>query len=80
MRRHGDTPSWHDTSVRLAAISPPGVAQGRFFGSHQSGLAECKPSRLFMHRAPSCSVTGDACHQKEIKKIRKTRLKHFLNS
>ena len=38
MRKHGGTPSRRDKHVSLAAISPPGVAQGRFAGGHQSGL------------------------------------------
>ena len=55
MRKHGGTPSRLDKHVMLAAISPPGVAQGRFVGGHQSGLAGCRPPPLFMRRASSCS-------------------------
>ena len=51
MRKHGGTPSRRDTFVTLAAISPPGVAWGRFVGGHQSGLAGCKPPPLFMRGA-----------------------------
>ena len=42
MRKHGGTPSRRDKHVTLAAISPPGVARGRFVGGHQSGVAGCK--------------------------------------
>ena len=42
MRKHGGTPSRHDKYGTLAAISPPGVARGRFVGVHQAGLAGCK--------------------------------------
>ena len=55
MRKHGDTPSRHDKCVTLAAISPPGVARGRFVGGHQSGLAGCKSPSLFKREAYSCS-------------------------
>ena len=53
MRKHGGTPSRRDKHVTLAAISPPGVAQGRFVGGHQSGLAGCKSPPLFKRRASS---------------------------
>ena len=43
MRKHGGTPSQQEEHVTLAAISPPGVARGRFVGGHQSGLAGSKP-------------------------------------
>ena len=55
MRKHGGTPSWRDKHVTLAAISPPGVARGRFVGGHQSGLAGCKSPPLFPRGASSCS-------------------------
>ena len=55
MRKHGGTPSRRDKHVTLAAISPPGVARGRFVGGHQSSLAGCKPPPLFKRRASSCS-------------------------
>ena len=42
----------------LAAISPPGVAQGRFVGGHLTGLAGCKPPPIFMRGASSCSSQG----------------------
>ena len=54
MRKHEGTPSRRDKHVTLAAISPPGVAQGRFVGGHQSGLAGCKPPPLFKRGASSC--------------------------
>ena len=54
MRKHGGTPSRHDKYVTLAAISPPGVARGRFVGGHQSGLAGCKSPPLFKCAASSC--------------------------
>ena len=44
-----------DKHVTLAAISPPGVAWGRFVGGQQSGLAESKPPPLFTREASSCS-------------------------
>ena len=55
MYKHGGTPSRRDKSVTLAAISPPGVARGRFVGGHQSGLAGCKPPPLFKRGVSSCS-------------------------
>ena len=55
MRKHGGAPSRRDEDVTLAAISPPGVARGRFVGGHQSGLAGCKLPPLFKRGAPSCS-------------------------
>ena len=55
MRKHGGTPSRRDKHTTLEAISPPGVARGRFVGGHQSGLAGCKPPPLFMRRGSSCS-------------------------
>ena len=42
MRKHGGTPSRRDKYLTLAAISPAGVARGRFFGGHQSGVVGCK--------------------------------------
>ena len=54
MCKHGGTPSWRDKYVTLAAISPPGVARGRFVGG-QSGLAGCKLPPLFKRGASSCS-------------------------
>ena len=55
MRKHGGTPSRRDKYVTLAAISPPGVARGRFVGGHESGLAGCKSPPLFKRGASSCS-------------------------
>ena len=55
MRKQGGTPSRRDKHVTLAAISPPGVARGRFVGGHQSGLAGSKPPPLFKRGASSCS-------------------------
>ena len=55
MRKHEGTPSRRDKHVTLAAISPPGVARGRFVGSQQSGLAGCKPPPLLKRGASSCS-------------------------
>ena len=51
MRKHEGTPSWRDKHVTLAAISPSGVARGRFVGGHQSGLAGCKLPPLSMRGA-----------------------------
>ena len=58
MRNHGGPPSRRDKHVTLAAISPPGVARGRFVGGQKSGLAGCKPPPLFTRRASSCSSQG----------------------
>ena len=58
MRKHGGTHSRRDKHVTLAAISPPGVARGRFVGGQQSGLAGCKPPPLFTRGASSCSSQG----------------------
>ena len=58
MRKHGGTPSRRDKHVTLAAISPPGVARGRFVGGQQSGLAGSKPPPLFTRHASSCSSQG----------------------
>ena len=58
MRKHGGTPSRRDKYVTLAAISPPGVARGRFVGGQQSGLAGSKPPPLFTREASSCSSQG----------------------
>ena len=58
MRKHGGTPFRRDKHVTLAAISPPGVARGRFVGGQQSGLAGCKPPPLFTRGASSCSSQG----------------------
>ena len=58
MRKHGGTASWRDKYVTLAAISPPGVARGRFVVGHQSGLAGCKSPPLFKRGASSCSSQG----------------------
>ena len=58
MRKHGGTRSRRDKHVTLAAISPPGVARGRFVGGQQSGLAGCKPHPLFTRAASSCSSQG----------------------
>ena len=53
MRKHGGTPSRRDKHVTPAAISPPGVARGRFVGGQQSGLAGCKPPPLYTRGASS---------------------------
>ena len=58
MRKHGGTPSRRDKHVTLAAISPPGVARGRFVGGQQSGLAGSKPPPLNTRGASSCSSQG----------------------
>ena len=58
MRKHGGPASRRDKHVTLAAISPPGVARGRFVGGQQSGLAGCKPPPLFTRGASSCSSQG----------------------
>ena len=58
MRKYGGTPSRRDKHVTLAAISPPGVARGRFVGGQQSGLAGSKPPPLFTRGASSCSSQG----------------------
>ena len=58
MRKHGGTPSRRDKHVTLAAISPPGVARGRFVRGQQSGLAGSKPPPLFTREASSCSSQG----------------------
>ena len=58
MRKHGGTPTRRDKHVTLAAISPPGVARGRFVGGQQSGLTGCKPPPLFTRGASSCSSQG----------------------
>ena len=58
MRKHGGTPSRRDKHVTPAAISPPGVARGRFVGGQQTGLAGCKPPPLFTRGASFCSSQG----------------------
>ena len=58
MRKHGGIPSRRDKYVALAAISPPGVARGRFVGAHQSGLAGRKSPPLFMRGASACPSQG----------------------
>ena len=58
MGKRGGTPSCRDKHVTPAAISPPGVARGRFVGGQQSGLAGCKPPPLLMRGASSCSSQG----------------------
>ena len=58
MRKHGGTPSRRDKHVTLAAISPPGVARGRFVGGQQSDQAGSKPPPLFTRGASSCSSQG----------------------
>ena len=55
MRQHWGTPYRRDKYLTLAAISPPGVARGRFAWGHQSGLAGCKSPPLFKRGASSCS-------------------------
>ena len=54
----GAHPPRRDKHVTPAAISPPGVALGRFVGGQQSGLAGCKPPPLFTRGASSCSSQG----------------------
>ena len=51
-------PSRRDKHVTPAAISPPGVAQGRSVGGQQSGLAGSKPPPLFTRGPSSCSSQG----------------------
>ena len=58
MRKHGGTPSRRDKHVTPAAISPPGVARGRFVGGQQTGLAGSKPPPLFTRGTSSCSSQG----------------------
>ena len=58
MRKYGGTPSWRDKYVTLEAISPPGVAQGRFVGGHQSGLAGCKSPPPIQARSLFLFVTA----------------------
>ena len=58
MRKHRGKPFRRDKHVTPAAISPPGVARGRFVGGQQSGLAGCKPPPLFTRGASSCSSQG----------------------
>ena len=55
MAKHGVTASRRDMYVTLAAISPPGDAQGRFVWGLQSGLVGCKSPPLFKRGACSCS-------------------------
>ena len=57
------TPSRRDKYVTLAAMSPPGVARGRFVGGQQSGLAGCKSPPLFRRGASCCTSQGQ--HQGE---------------
>ena len=58
MRKQGGTPARRDKHVTLAAISPPGVAQGRFVGGQQSGLAGCKTPPLFVTGATPEGTMG----------------------
>ena len=58
MRKHRGKPCRRDKHVTLVAISPPGIAWGRFVGDHQTGLAGCKPPSLFKRGASSCSSQG----------------------
>ena len=58
MRKHGGTPSRRDKHITPAAISPPGVARGRFFGGQQSVLAGCKPPPLFTRGTLFLFITG----------------------
>ena len=58
MGKHGGTHSRRDKHFTLAAISPPGVAKGRFVGGQQSGLAGCRPPPLFMRGTSSCPSQG----------------------
>ena len=64
MRKHGGPSSRHDKYVTLAAISPPGVARGRFVGGDQSGLAGCK-SPFFSERGASNSCLSQRQRQRE---------------
>ena len=54
----GAHPPGETSTFTLAAISPPGVARGRFVGGQQSGLAVCKPPPLVTRGASSCSSQG----------------------
>ena len=51
-------PFGQDKHVTPAAISPPGVAWGRFVRGQQSGLAGCKLPPLVTRGASSCSSQG----------------------
>ena len=62
MCKHGDKPSRGDKHVTLAAISPPGVARGRFVRGHQTGPAGGTPPPLFKRGASPCSSQGQ-CQQ-----------------
>ena len=64
MRKHGGTPSRRDKHVKLAAISPPGVARGRLVGGQQSGLAGSKPPPLFTHRGDARGNHGAPLHDR----------------
>ena len=55
MRKYGGAPSRREKYVRLAAISPPGVARACFVWGHQSGLEGCNSPPLFKRGASSCS-------------------------
>ena len=55
MRKHGGTPFRRETFVTLAAISPPGIAWGRFVGGQQTGLAGRKSPPLYKRGASFCS-------------------------
>ena len=55
MCKHGSAPSRREQYVTLAAISPPGVARGRFVAGHKSGSAGCKSPPLFKRGASSYS-------------------------
>ena len=50
MCEHGSAPSRREQYVTLAAISPPGVARGRFVAGYKSGLAG------WVSRLPSSSA------------------------
>ena len=58
--KQGGTSSRRDTSVTLAAISPPCIAPGRFVGGQVSGLGGFKPPHLVMRETSSCSHRGNA--------------------
>ena len=60
MRKHRGTSSRQDKHVTLAAISPPGDAQGRFVRGQQSGLAGCKSPPLCRCGASSGRHSGTA--------------------
>ena len=65
MRKHGGTPSRRDKHVTLAAISPPGVARGRFVGGQQSGLPSSRAKPLpVRHRGDARGNHGAPLHDR----------------